>query len=96
MKPAEAEPAKADVAVPAAEPRAVGDDEIKDGDLAAADADALDGSEPANKGKLEKAKPIKAGAIPFGEQIRAAKVARDPLLAKILGDKGPRAGAPRV
>jgi hypothetical protein len=43
------------------------------------------------KGKLEKEKPVKAGARPFSEQVRSAKAMRDPLLAKILpGEK--RAG----
>ena len=39
----------------------------------------------------EKAKPVRAGAVPFAEQIRAAKATRDPVLAKILGTENPDA-----
>ena len=48
------------------------------------------------KEKAEKAKPVRAGAVPFAEQIRAAKVTRDPLLAKILGTDQHAAPKPGV
>ena len=86
VKPSEAEPAKADVVVPAAGPRAAVDasDEVADEE---ADGGSSDSIQVGEKGKVEKAKPAKSGAAPFGEQVRAAKAARDPLLAKILGAK---------
>ena len=40
----------------------------------------------------EKAKAAKTGAAPFSEQVRAAKGASDPLLAKILGSKETKQG----
>jgi hypothetical protein len=80
---AEAEPANAEIPAVVGEPLAMADisDEEEEEAEKAAQADA----DSKLKGKAEKAKPLRAGAVPFGEQIRAAKVTRDPLLAKILG-----------
>ncbi|MBS0337960.1 MAG: putative Ig domain-containing protein [Proteobacteria bacterium] len=96
VKAGEGEPVKADGDRAPAEPRARAD--LDDGDLEkvagdAADADA--GDAPA-KAKVEKAKPARAGAVPFAEQVLAAKTARDPLLAKILGAKDKQAGRSRL
>jgi VCBS repeat-containing protein len=90
IKDGETEPAKADSARPPAEPRA-----NRDADDADADSDETGEVGVADAGdgtvghKVEKAKPVRAGAAPFGEQIRAAKIARDPLLAKILARDKP-------
>ena len=57
------------------------DDGEKDPDSAeTASADAGE----SGKETAEKEKPARVGAVPFNEQIRAAKGTRDPVLAKIL------------
>ena len=88
VKDGAAEPAKADSARPAAEPRANRDADDADADEAG-DVGVADAGDGTVRHKLEKAKPVRAGAVPFGEQIRAAKIAKDPLLAKILAKDKP-------
>ena len=89
---ADAEPAEADVPAVAGEPLAMADiSEEEEKEQAA--QEAADGKV---KEKAEKAKPVRAGAVPFAEQIRAAKVTRDPLLAKILGTDQHAAPKPGV
>ncbi|MEO8203200.1 MAG: VCBS domain-containing protein, partial [Betaproteobacteria bacterium] len=83
VQPGEADAAQAEVPVPADRAMAKVDDAEADEAVEIAQADG----KPGEKG--EKAKPVRVGATPFGEQVKAAKVTRDPLLAKILAaDKG--------
>ncbi|MFM9979544.1 MAG: putative Ig domain-containing protein, partial [Burkholderiales bacterium] len=90
VKAADPAPVRADADKSATEPRA-----RMDGDEAAeelvAEATGAESDSVPGRDKVEKAKPVRAGAAPFAEQVRAAKSARDPLLAKILGgtDKQP-------
>jgi hypothetical protein len=87
IKPSEAEaPVKADRPNTIAEPKARNDAEEDAEADGTADAALADGT---SAEKLEKQKPVKAGARPFVEQVRAAKAARDPLLAKILSNSRP-------
>jgi hypothetical protein len=89
VKPNEAEePTKADGSQAPVEPQASLDGE-EDGALEEeAEALVADALDSAVKAKVEKAKLAK-GVRPFSEQLQAAKVARDPLLAKILGGETP-------
>ncbi len=85
---ADGEPVQADAPAVPVEPRARADvDDAEEEE--AVEVAVVDGDAPVQKGKLEKGKPVRAGAIPFGDQVRAAKGARDPLLAKILGGDKP-------
>jgi hypothetical protein len=89
---ADAAPAKAD-AERIFEPKAWTDaDEA--GDEQAADASGSEAGEVPAREKAEKTKPVRAGAAPFAEQVRVAKAARDPLLAKILGGNDKQAAKP--
>jgi hypothetical protein len=90
-------PIKADSAPTAPQPRARADAEEGDGEkdpdaVAAAGKDQLDDG----REKLEKGKHSRVGSAPFGEQVKAAKSARDPLLTKILGEKVKPGGRPIV
>jgi hypothetical protein len=90
----DAEPVKADSIRPAPEPRAnIDAEEEADGDEPA--VTVLADTDGTIKHPVEKAKPARTGAVPFGEQIRAAKITMDPLLAKILA-KIPPAGPPSL
>jgi hypothetical protein len=96
VKAGEAEPVKPDGESAPAEPRARAD--LDDGDLekVAGDAPDADAGEAPAKAKVEKVKPARAGAAPFAEQVMAAKTARDPLLAKILGAKDKQTSRSRL
>ncbi len=97
VKIADEAPVKADSAPTAPAPRARADADEGDGenDPDAVAADGKDGP-GGEKDKLEKGKPVRVGAAPFGEQVKVAKAARDPLLAKILGEKVKPGGRPIV
>ena len=90
VKAADPAPVRADTDKSATEPRARMDGDEAAEELVAEAAGAESDGVP-GRDKVEKAKPVRAGAAPFAEQLRAAKAARDPLLAKILGgtDKQP-------
>ncbi len=84
VKAADPAPVRADTDKSATEPRARMDGDEAAEELVAEAAGAESDGVP-GRDKVEKAKPVRAGAAPFAEQLRAAKAARDPLLAKILG-----------